>query len=181
MIRRLLLTAAAALLTSACGVTPQDAPEPVPGERLPPATAAPSADAQQVRVWVVLGERLVPVFVDRAGDGLRSRVEALLEVSKAGEPLTSAIPADSRLLGIVRPAGDVVELQMDGRLNQLERRLQPLAVAQLVLTATERPDVVAVRITSDGRRLDIPGPSGRLRTEPLRRTDVAAYVQGPLD
>ena len=172
--------ACALLVLTGCGVSPQPAPEPVPLDRLPSAMAAPSGSAQQVRVWVVRGERVVPVFVERAGRGPRSRVEALLALSTDDETLTSAIPSGTRLLRIVPDGDDVVELQLSPRLLEVRQGDQPLAVAQLVLTATEGPGIRAVRVTAGGRLISVPGASGRMITRPLRRPDVASYVQGPL-
>lgn len=178
--RRLVPLLAGVALLAACGVSSQPAPEPVPPERLPAASPSASAGAAQARVWVARGDRVVPVFLDVTRSGLRARLEALLALDEDQQQLPTAIPPGTRLLLVAR-SGPVVRLELSGQLLEAERRDVPVALAQLVLTATEDARVDEVEVRAGGQPVTLTDDRDRPVRRPLRRDDVAVFVQGPLD
>lgn len=173
--RHLLL---AGVLLTACGVQPQDEPQPVPADRLPGATAPPSADAaDRDRVWGVRDQRLVPVFVELPDKDVGSRVRALLLLADSAQEATS-IPRGTRLLSVDR-RGDLVELVLTSRFMSTDERTVPLALAQIVFTVTEVPGVERARVeTSDGP-VPLVDAAGQVVGRPLQRTDFAAMSDQP--
>jgi spore germination protein GerM len=55
----------------------------------------------------------------------------------------------------------------------------PLAVGQIVLTATSFPGVDAVRLLRDGRAVPVPVVGGALTAEPVRASDYSALLRRP--
>ncbi len=107
----------------------------------------------RVSVYLVRGDALGVVQRDVEGDRLEGALVALLEGptdNDVGAGLTSAIPRDVHLLGLA-VEGHVVTVDVSGALDDgsgadvLRARL-----AQLVFTATQFPDVSAMRLRLDG-------------------------------
>lgn len=172
---------AGCLLLVSCGVSPQRSPEPVPPERLPAATPGPSEGLAQGRIWVARKESVVPVFVALPARGLNGRLRALLALGEPGQTLPTAIPQGTRLLRIVRQADEVVRLDLSEQLLTADQTAVPLALAQLVLTATEEAGVVRVLVHAGGEPVTLRDDSSRPLRRPLQRDDVAVYVQGQLE
>ncbi|GAA4351510.1 GerMN domain-containing protein [Angustibacter luteus] len=55
----------------------------------------------------------------------------------------------------------------------------PLAVGQIVLTATTVPGVRSVQIVRDGKPVEVPLPGGALTAEPLLRSDYRELIARP--
>lgn len=172
---------AGCLALAACGVSPQRAPERVPPDRLPARSPEATAGAVQARVWVARGERLVPVLVELRSPGLRGRLDALLALGSPEQTLPTAIPAGTLLLGVTRRDGEVAQVRLSAQLLSAADKDVPLALAQLVLTATEESDVTAVEVRSGGQPVTLVDTRDRPLQRPLRRDDVAVYVRGALD
>lgn len=168
-----------ALLVTACGVEAQPAPEPVPPGRLPaasPSTAAPSA-ASRGQVWGARDGRLVPVFAELRGTGTESRVRAVLSLADPDNRLPSALPPGTRLLRITG-SGDRIVLTLSEELRAVPPDDLPLALAQLVFTVTERPDVRRVHVRADQDPIVYVDATGRRIGRALVRSDFAELVQG---
>jgi hypothetical protein len=172
---------AGCLALAACGVSPQRAPERVPPDRLPAASPQATAPVVQARVWVARGDRVVPVLVELRSPGLSGRLGALLALRTSEPTLPTAIPAGTLLLGNPRREGEVAEVHLSGQLLSAADKVVPLALAQLVLTATEEPGVRAVEVRSGGQRVTLADARDRPLQRPLRRDDFAIYVRGGLD
>lgn len=158
----------------------QDAPEPVPAERLP--TAAPSrAVAPGVvrgRVWGAREQRLVPVSVDLPGSDAESRIGTLLSLAGPAEQPPSALSPSTRLLSVVQ-SGDLVELQLSEEAADPSPGRVALALGQVVLTLTEDPAVRRVRVRAQDRPLDLLDDAGNRVARPLVRADFVGLLAAP--
>jgi hypothetical protein len=164
------------LLLGACGVEPQRSPEPVPVDRLPPATAAATgAPAAQGRVWGARGSRLVPVFVELRDTRVDGRVRALLALAEPGQRPPTAVPPRTRLVGVDRSGGTVV-LDFSEELGRVPDTSLPLALGQIVFTVTEDPAVRRVHVRSDDDPVRYLDATGRRISRPLVRADFAPLV-----
>lgn len=167
------------LLVAACGVEPQRAPEPVPADRLPPATpgAAAATPGALGRVWGARDGRLVPVFTELPGTGTAPRIRALLSLADPAERPPSALLPGTRLLRVERSGGGV-ELFLSEELRRVPDRDLPLALGQLVFTATEQPEVVRVHVRAGEEPIVYVDATGRRISRALVRSDFAELVQG---
>jgi hypothetical protein len=165
----------ALLLVAGCGVSSQDAPVPVPTERLPAAAGAPSAGRTTVTSTGVLylcrEDQLEPVEFLFEGQGVAGRISALLMLPALPEGLRTAIPTGTRLKG-TQQDGAAVTLELSEQVLRVRGPDQRLALAQLVYTATEVPGVLGVRVSVNGSVVPLPDQSGRLVERPLQRTDL---------
>lgn len=167
-------------LLAGCGVSSQDAPEPVPAERLPSSVRPSPAQAGAVRgrVWSARRERLVPVTVDLGGPDAASRARALLSLAGPAEQPPSELPLSTRLLS-VRQEGDLVALQLSREAGDVPAARVALALGQVVLTLTEDPAVRRVQVQAEDRVLTLLDGSGRPVQRPLERADFAGLVAPP--
>lgn len=167
------------LVVAGCGVDPQQAPEPVPRDRLPAASPSPSPStaAARGRVWGAREGRLVPVFTELPGTGLRSRVRAVLSLTELpGGPLTSLRPG-TRLVGVSR-SGDLAVVSLSDELGEVPADDLPLALGQLVLTVTEDPEVRRVHVRVEQVPIVYVDATGRQISRALVRSDFAELVLG---
>lgn len=168
------------LALAACGVSTQREPERVPPDRLPAVTSQAPGSTSSVRVWAARGEEVVPILVEQRGAGLPGRLDALLTLGD-DQTLPTAIPTGTRLLGVTRMSEDVVRIRLSEQLLTAAARDVPLALAQLVLTATEEGDVTAVEVRAGVQPVVLVDPGDRPVRRPLRRDDVTVYVRGGVD
>lgn len=171
------LALAAVLLLSACGIEPQRSPEPVPGDRLPAASESPTqAGASRGRVWGARDSRLVPVFVELPDDGTAGRVRALLALAEPEQRPPTALRPGTRLLDVERN-GDTVVLVLSKELDLVPVTELPLALGQLVFTATEQPGVRRVHVRSGEVAVRYVDATGRTIARALVRPDFAGLVE----
>jgi hypothetical protein len=171
--RRVVLAVALAVI-AACGVDPQRVPEPIPGDRLPSATAAPSSTAaERVRVWGTRDGRLVPVFVQLPRATLSDRLRAVLDLGDTGS--LSAVPSRTRLVAVDQ-RGDLVELVLSDELAAVRPQERSLALGQLVLTSTESAAVRRVQVRVRDAVFPLLTGDGRQLTRPLTRDDFVALT-----
>lgn len=198
MVRRLLVSAAGVLLLAtgcglprAGGVQTVD-PSAVPYGLLstsPSDVSQPSGTGQSTTTprlyFVDQDEQLTPVQVRLDRQGLNVVLQQLLDGLGAG-------PAEaqrSRGLGSALGPGVTLRLVdvMDGTARiEVDIRSQdpsadrlPLAVGQIVLTATSVAGVDQVQLLRDGRTLEVPLPGGAQTAEPLRPDDYRSLVASP--
>ena len=189
----LALTTVAALTTS-CGLpdsgTPQEIdPSNVPYHLLGTATAAASAPVQKSRtttprVYLLTAtNRLVAVDTALAQSGLRPVLAAVLtqlgqgptEAQRAAGLATALGPGVTLTLKQVRARTVVIRLDL-GEQGPSANKL-PLAIGQVVLTATSVRGVDRVQLVrDDGKPIEVPLPSGALTVEPLAREDYSSLV-----
>ncbi|SNT03100.1 Spore germination protein GerM [Geodermatophilus pulveris] len=150
------------------------APDPAPSTASDP-TVGPG------EVYLVdASDALVPRPREVAGATAQERLDVLLDELAAGptaderdRQLSTALPPKVELSAVELTDGTAtvdIAVATDAPAGEASRP----AVAQVVLTATSVPGVVAVVLTLDGERVEAPLPSGALTAEPLTRADYAA-------
>lgn len=167
------------LALGGCGMWAQREPVtidvPVPTEP----TAPPAPDGpRSVTVYLLRGDRLEAAR--RAADdrSVATAVELLAAgptgpESRAG--LRTAVPPESvRMVGTDGATGTVV-VEVTADFVATTGTNQLLAVAQVVWTVTESPDVRLIRMTSNGNPIDVPTDEG-LSGDPVGRDDYAAVA-----
>ena len=191
-----LLAAVLVLGLGACGLPDDGASRRIDARAVPyglldaahaEATAGPTTDAGELgpQVYLLDGDqRLVAVPVTARGIGTLEVFSDLLdrlaqgptEAQRAQGLATAFGPnVDIRLLGIVDGTAriDVRSAEKEPPANRL-----PLAIGQVVLTATSLPEILRVQVLTDGRPAEVPLPGGALTSVPLVRQDYAALVAG---
>lgn len=167
---------------------PQDpAPRVLDASALPeelaiPSTTTTSTEApvprQSVYLYFVDGEVLgEPVERELATPaGLVAALDALIEgptEEEATAGLTSAIPAETVVLGSDLTNGVLQVNLAEGTLEQIEGALQSLAIAQLVFTATELPGVDWLWVLIEGEPRALPTDEGDVEA-PVGRVHYAS-------
>jgi spore germination protein GerM len=176
---RIVLVVAALLAPAACGFPAQSDAAPIPGEELPvglrpgatSATAVP-ANSERVTIWLVDGERLVPVRHDvQAPAGVASVTNALLagptEVDQR-RGLRSALPDPAVAVGAESSRG-LATVELNESFAEISPEDQLLAVGQFVLTLTETPGVGSVGFKIAGEPVAVPLPTGESTDSPVFR------------
>ncbi len=74
-----------------------------------------------------------------------------------------------------------MRIRLSAQLLTAAGRDVPLALAQLVLTATEEDDLTAVEVRAGVRPVVLVDPRDRPVRRPLGRDDVAVYARGEVD
>jgi len=193
--RILLALAAALLLPCACGL-PRDGvatsvpPTAVPYNLLSPAPSdtsssspAPTERTTAPHLYLVnVDDELVPVRMPVAARGLDPVESQLLGLLTAGPTerqrrlgLASALTPGTRIRLVGTDGGTAtIEVQRGPQEPSADRL--PLAVGQLVLTATSVQGITAVQLTREGRPVEVPLPGGALTSAPLTAADYAPLV-----
>ncbi|MEY2565711.1 MAG: hypothetical protein QOE35_240 [Actinomycetota bacterium] len=190
--RRIVVVAAAltaAVVFVGCGVPTDDGPRALPTRDVPFDLLAPAATSvtsttaiavtTEVPVYLVGPERLVVVrrLVESPSSLFRA-LESLLAGPMADEAaagVRTAISSQTRLLS-VRVQSGVATIDLSGDFAAIGGRDQILAVAQLVYTATAAPGVLGVRLSLDGKSVEVPRGDGTLTQEPLNPGDYTALA-----
>ncbi|WP_433169182.1 GerMN domain-containing protein [Kribbella sp. CA-247076] len=167
----------------ACGVRPQEHPQPVDGIGSPPVSATPSSGGQTEAalsngvIYLLRADRLTAVR--RNGRTLQDQLAALLAGPTDPEQeagLRSALPSTGGA-GSVRTEGTVAVVDVPGEFKALEGTEQVLGVAQLVYTLTDGSGRhTAVRLRHDGMDLAAPTATGQLVNRPVGRADYASFA-----
>jgi hypothetical protein len=184
----LVVLVALALPLSGCGVPSDGVPRALPAgdvpfELLAPATTGATtttlvAVSAEVPIYMVGADRLVGVRrLVEAPPSLFRVLEALLggpDAQEGAMGLRTAIINTTRLLS-VRVQSGVATIDLSDEFATIGGQDQIQAVAQLVLTTTAAQGVVGVRLSLDGRPVDVPRGDGTLTQEPLRPADFSVY------
>ncbi|SFF47341.1 GerMN domain-containing protein [Blastococcus tunisiensis] len=183
--RTALLALAAVLLVAGCGIDPQARPEVV--SIAPPSTGeagrSGEPDDPQLRVYLVRGARLEPVIRSHPQPGIDAALELLaagptrVEVLVGG--LRTALPPQSLFPDPSSGDTAVVTIAVTRDFTEISGVSQLLAMAQVVWTVTEDPRVGGVRITEDGRPLEVPTDSGLTRLAVDRDDYLSAAPAAP--
>ena len=194
--RRWIAVAALAALAAGCGLSPDDEPNAIAPENLPPGLIDPNPGTSTTLADSP-GTSTVPVyFLVRVGDETRlveverevaddrspaARVGALLTQPTAEETddgITTAIPAD--LILVDEPALDeeehILTVNLSRELNLLEGAELTRAVAQIVYTATELGDVQRVRFLVDGEPIPVPDDEGIEKRDAVGKADYRSLA-----
>ena len=184
---------AVALLLTACGVSTQERPEPVSIADPPTAGqgATPSGDGPRVTVFFVRGTRLEPVQRSVETSDLHTALQVLAAGPNRREVVTgvrTAVAPQTFSVSRTPPEYSTVSIDVPPEFTSVAGGNQLLAVAQLVWTVTEFPDVNRVRISSQGTPLEVPTDEGltdlavsreNYRTVAPRGDDPAAPTDTP--
>lgn len=176
---RLLVGLAVVAVLLGCGVRPQSEPEPIPGDRLPTATAGPGAavPVSRDRVWGTRDDRLVPVFVELGGTGVSARITALLALAQREPRPPTSLPPGTRLVSVDQREESLTLTLTREVLSAAERDV-PFVLGQLVLTATEEPGVGNVTVLAQDRPVLLVTADGDTLTRPLLRSDFSGLLSG---
>lgn len=167
--RSAVVGAAVAVLVGAagCGISAEPdanrvAPEEVPFGLLDDEVTTTVATGTTETIFLVTGDRLVPVDRTVPDDGgLAALLELVIEGPAATEEelgLTTEVPAGT--VGAVRQARGVAVVDLTAEFGDIRSADQPLALAQIVYTLTGQPGIGAVRFTLEGQRVNVPLPDG---------------------
>lgn len=193
---RWLVVLLAGLVITACGaptsgVRPIEADE-VPYDLLSPAptgrpTTPSPAPTQSGQVpsevyFVDTKDQLVAVDAP-TGDGLPEEiVSGLLSELEAGpgtdprrDGLASALGPEVTLR-LVRVLGATAYVEVANAARDPSASQLPLAIGQIVLTATSSTGIDRVVIFLDGERVDVPLPGGQLTSGPVTADDYASLI-----
>ena len=190
---RVVLAAATLLLPCACGLPRDGAATSVPATAVPynllsPApsdasTPTPTERTTAPRLYLVnVEDELVPARTPVAAQGLDAIENLLLERLTAGPTerqrglgLASALPPGTRIR-LVRTDGGTATIEVQRGPQEPSADRLPLAVGQVVLTATSVQGITTVQLTRDGRPVEVPLPGGALTSAPLTAADYASLV-----
>jgi hypothetical protein len=179
-------------LLAACGtVTPSPAPTAQPTG----AASSSSGQAATVRAYFGLGSTggnpiLAPVErpMPNAGD-TKAKAEAALTALLAGPAeaelsaspaMFTAIPPGATLLGVQLDAAGVATINLDEAFQETdEEPTLRTALAQVVVTVTQLPEVTGVNVTINGAVMGQTDASGQQLTGPATRADYADQL-GPI-
>jgi hypothetical protein len=184
-----LIFVCALAVVGACGVPGDDQPRALPTDDVPfellapDTTEAPTstlvAVSAEVPIYLVGAERLVAVKrLVEAPPSLLRVIEALLagpNADEAADGMRSAIASGTRVHS-VRTQSGVATIDLSAEFGSTGGHDQILAVGQLVLTTTEALGVVGVKLSLDGRAVEVPRGDGTLTSEPLRPSDFAVFA-----
>jgi spore germination protein GerM len=184
-----LAAAATALLLSACGVPTDGKPRAIASDDVPfklldqPSTTTTEATApSEMRAVTVylLDEKGVLRPTTRS---IRAPVTAakvlttLLQPASAAESaagLSTALTADTKLRGLDGPVDGLLTVDLSSSVLNINGRRQIQALAQVVFTMSEVPNVERVLFEFDGRPREVPRGDGDLSSMPLTRQDYFA-------
>jgi hypothetical protein len=182
---------AALVLAAGCGVPTDSHPRALPRRDVPfdllaPAatstvTSTPVAVTTEVPVYLVGPGRLVAVRrLVQSPPSLFRVIESLLAgptTDEAAAGLRTAVPNQARLLS-VRAQSGVATIDLSPEFAASGGQEQILALAQLVFTATSAQGVLGVKISLDGKPVEVPRGDGTLTQEALGPSDYARVAPG---
>lgn len=188
---RILLALVVALgALAGCGVPRNDVPQAVESTavpfglldpRLPDAPTTPAGERGLVYFLNAEG-RLTAV--PRRVNGYSRPADLVRELlagprsEEAARGLTSAVPARTRLLSL-DVTGTVATLDLSREFGDVSGGDQVDAVAQLVYTVTQSPQIDAVLFSVEGQQIEVPDGTGSLSLLPVTRQDYAASTPSP--
>jgi len=150
----------------------------------PPSVAGPiGADGQLVEVFLVSSDGTEVVstarrVADPSAAGVVAEVGRDVPPPEAAAGLRSVLEDRALVLGVTE-ADRLATIDVAPDFTDLAAAEQLRAVAQLVLTATARPDVDAVRFLLDGADVEVPRGDGSLTREPLAAVDFPRQFPEP--
>jgi spore germination protein GerM len=190
------LALAALLAASGCGVPTSGAAERIDPHDVPyglvtsgaassSATQVPEPRGNEAHIyWVDSDDRAVAVPTSTSGRGsagltaLLGRLTAGPRDSERRAGLGTALSPQTsvRVRALTR---GVADLEVRTTLEDPAADRLPLAVGQIVLTATSFPGVDAVRLWREGHPVPVPGVGGALIAEPVRPADYSELLRPP--
>ncbi|HUP87660.1 MAG TPA: GerMN domain-containing protein [Acidimicrobiales bacterium] len=189
-----LVVALGAVFVAACGVQGDPAPRDISAGRIPydlledaPTTTTsaptPSVPREPVLVYFVKNDRMIAkVRQVNAPASVPKALTALLfgvQEDEVGEGVRSAIDATAAVQArAVDPPGTYL-VDLSPEFAKGPPAEQVLALAQIVYTATQLPNVTAVRFTLDGVPIEVPTLESGTTPDPVGRDAFAAFAELP--
>jgi spore germination protein GerM len=196
---RLMTTALAALAVgaAACGVSTNEEPQPIPRENVPgdllEVEEGPIDDveldednSQLIQVWFLIEDDEGAVQLHALDRRVLYPARAAVRIDELfatgrnpseeerEQGISSAIPPNSRLTALPTQDGTVLEVNLTNDFYGRGGNNFMRAVAQLVFTVTEIPNVEAVRfVNEEGERIAVPDDGGESHEDPVGRDDYA--------
>lgn len=174
-----------AVLCAGCGVGPETTARPLTAAEVPPGVLVDStsrsqpAGEREERLYFVQDGRLVPVRRPAVQVTPQTVLMDLLAgplVEERARGLTTALPPGPAPL-VVQDGLALVDL--GDRLDESARDDPLTALAQVVLSLTDLPEVDAVQFVRDGVPVDLPRGDGEVVDGPLRGEDYRDLVGAP--
>lgn len=185
-----LVVMVAVVAAGGCGVRSDDRPRDLSASGIPyglledaPTTttsaATPSVPRADVFVYFVKDDRMIrKVRQVNAPPTVAKALTALLfgvQEDELADGVRSAIdPTAAIQARALDPATYQVDLSAEFAKGSTSE--QVLALAQIVYTATNIPDVTGVRFTLDGVPIEVPTGSGSLTSDPVNREAFAVFA-----
>jgi spore germination protein GerM len=180
------LAVSVAVALAACGVPGDDEPGLVPEGEIPAALRAdgdgPSVigAGRRVDVWFLRDDGLVSrqrrIPEPAAPDAVVEQLLAGPTVGEQADGLRSAIP-DPEAVTEVSVARGVASVTLSSTFADIPANDQRSAVAQLVLTLTDRPGIGRVRFLVADEAVSVPLPNGEQTDEAVSREDFEELVR----
>ena len=168
--------ALAVAVMTGCGVTTQSSPQLL-ATPAAPTVAPPSGPTTHVTdIYLVRGSRVVaaarpipdPLTLDRILQSLLSGPTP----RESSNGLRSALPS-TVLLRSADVRSGTAYLDLSEGLSNIDSDDQAFAIAQLVATSTDYPDVSLVQIMVEGEPVQVPRADGTATDQPVSRSDYA--------
>lgn len=123
--------------------------------------ATPTTGGARAYLYYVLDGQLVPVLLPLSDHQIETVLNALLKAPTLGDrtkDLTTSIPVGTRLTSR-RPEDGTLSLDLSGDFDNVVGPNRQQAIAQIVMTATEFPEVDRVRFSVDGKPVQVATPA----------------------
>jgi spore germination protein GerM len=130
-----------------------------------------------IRIFLLRDQRLEPVS-RMSRDASQDAIDQLAAGATRGEAaagLRSALPPQTLVVTLDPSRAGLCMISVPAEFSALSGREQLLAVAQMVWTVTERPDVDRVQLLAGDRPIAAPTEDG-LTSAPLTRQDFASIA-----
>ncbi len=153
---------AGSVVLEACSLSGDDRPRglAVSTTTTQPAVTPTSGGSAAVLYFVRDG-RLVPVARSLPDHQVNTVLSALLEMPEPVERINglgSSIPAGTELVGL-QVDGDTMSIDLSDDFENVVGPARQQAIGQMVLTATEFPEVRSVRFLVDGKPVQVTSPT----------------------
>ena len=169
---------------AACGVPSDSAPRDIPRDRVeydllaPATTVSPTSTPESTvtsTVYMLGADNHLKAVQRRVSDPqtVGSALASLIQGATTAEQasgLRSAINQQTAVLGAEVTNG-VALVDVSDAFSGVGSQEQILALAQVVWTATEAPDVTGVQILLNSTSVEVPRGDGTLSSAPLTRAD----------
>ena len=167
---------AAVCVATGCGVPLQDEPALLEVSPAPSAVSPTPSGSRIMRVYMVRDGRLVEEVRTAVDTSAESALSLLVEGPTESEKVdgtTTALAPGEYALDEASGLATVIDVPL--QFTQIEGDLQLLAAAQLVWTVTDRQPRGVVRMTFEGKAIELPTDQG-LTSGPVRRSDYVSVA-----